>query len=160
MATTATINISSDIYYGFSGVSKSMTLTKAGALTDIEETTGFSRRKLTSDGAVDLIIMADASLIQETKDHAANHATTAAHKLYIRNIGDGKGNIDKSVAVAVGLGTVGSAGTTADYQEIANLYGGDWMLIPLTGIDITGDVQVKPATDDTVVLEYVMFYEV
>jgi hypothetical protein len=160
MATTATINISSDIYSGFSGVSKSMTLTKAGALTDIEETTGFSRRKLTSDSAVDLIIMADASLIQETRDHASGHATTAAHKLYIRNIGDGKGNIDKSVAVAVGLGTVGSAGTTASYQEIANLYGGDWMLIPLTGIDTTGDVQVKPATDDAVVLEYVMFYEI
>ena len=164
MATTATISISSDIYSGFSGVSKTMTLTKAKALTNIEETTGFSRRKLTSDSAVDLIIMADASLIQETRDHAADHTsgsgTTAAHKVYIRNIGDGKGNIDKSVAVAVGLGTVGSAGTTAAYQEIAKLYGGDWMLIPLTGIDATGDIQVTPATDDAVVLEYVMFYEV
>ena len=160
MATTATISISSDIYSGFSGVSKTMTMTKAGALTDIEETTGFSRRKLTSTTAVDLIIMADASLIQETVDHASNHATTAAHKVYIRNIGDGKGNIDKSIAVAVGLGTVADAGTTANYQEIAKLYGGDWMLIPLTGIDATGDIQVTPATDDTVVLEYVMFYEV
>jgi len=159
MATTATISISSDIYPAFSGISKSMTFTKAGTSNDIEETTGFSRRKLTSTTAEDLIIMADASLIQETKDHAANHATTAAHKVYIRNIGDGKGSIDKSQAVTVGLGTVGSAGTTADYQEIAKLYGGDWMLIPLTGIDATGDIQVTAPTDDTVVLEYVMFYE-
>tara|TARA_R110001583_G_scaffold51723_2_gene161268 strand:+ start:219 stop:701 length:483 start_codon:yes stop_codon:yes gene_type:complete len=160
MATTATISIGSDIYSGFSGISKTMTLTKAGALTDIEETTGFSRRKLTGTTAVDLVIMADASLIQETVDHAANHATKAAHKVYIRNIGDGRGNIDKSIHVAVGLGTVGDAGTTADYQEIAKLYGGDWMLIPLTGIDATGDIQVTAETDDAVVLEYVMFYEV
>ena len=160
MATTATISIASDIYSGFSGISQTMDLTKAGTVNDIEETTGFSRRKLTSTTAVDLVIMADASLIQETKDHASNHATTAAHKIYIRNIGDGKGNIDKSTYVAVGLGTVGSAGTTADYQEIAKLYGGDWMLIPLTGIDTTGDVQVAAEKDDTVVLEYVMFYEV
>ena len=33
------------------------------------------------------------------------------------------------------------------------------MMIPLTGIDATGDVQVVPETDDTVVLEYVMFFE-
>ena len=153
MATTATISLSSDIMSTYSGYSKTMTMTKAGALTDLEETTGFSRRRLAATTLVDLIIMADASLIQETDDNTA-------HKVYIRNVGDGKGNIDKSVAVAVGLGTVGSAGTTASYQEIANLYGGDWMLIPLTGIDTTGDVQVKPATDDAVVLEYVMFYEI
>ena len=160
MATTATISMSSDVYSGFSGISKTMTLTKSGTLNDIEERSGFTRRKLTSTSAVDLIIMADASLIQETKDHAADHATKAAHKVYIRNIGDGKGNIDKSQAVTIGLGTVGSAGTTAAYQEIAKLYGGDWMLIPLTGIDTTGDIQATAPTDDTVVLEYVMFYEI
>ena len=40
MATTAAITISSDIGMGAS-VSKSMTLTKAGALTDIEKQLGF-----------------------------------------------------------------------------------------------------------------------
>lgn len=150
MATTATITISSDIYSGFSGISKTMTLTKAGTLNDIEETTGFSRRKLTEAAAKDLIVMADLQV--ETAD-------SKAAKLYIKNIGDGKGNIDKSVHVAVGLGTVGSAGTTADYQEISKLYGGDWMLIPITGIDATSDIQVTPETDDAVVLEYVLFFE-
>ena len=150
MATTATITISSDIYSGFSGISKTMTLTKAGTLNDIEETTGFSRRKLTEAAAKDLIVMADLQV--ETAD-------SKAAKLYIKNIGDGKGNIDKSVHVAVGLGTVGSAGTTADYQEISKLYGGDWMLIPITGIDATSDIQVTPETDDDVVLEYVLFFE-
>ena len=150
MATTATLTIASDIYPGFGGISKQMTLTQAGTITDIEETTGFSRRKLTAASAVDLIVMADLQV--ETDD-------SKAHKLFIKNIGDGKGNIDKSVAVSIGLGTVGSAGTTASYQEISKLYGGDWMMIPLTGIDATSDVQAVPATDDAVVLEYVMFFE-
>ena len=44
MATTATINLSSDITSGFGGVSESMTLTQAGSLTDIDSTTGFQRR--------------------------------------------------------------------------------------------------------------------
>ena len=148
MATTATVTIASDIYSGFSGISKTMTLTKAGTVNDIEETTGFSRRRLAATDAVDLIIMADASLILETSD-------SKAAKVYIKNIGDGKGNIDKSVHVAVSLGTAG--GTT---QEISKLYGGDWMMIPLTGIDATGDVMVTPETIDPVVLEYVMFFEV
>ena len=65
MATTAAITLTSDIMPSYSSYSKTMTLTKAGALTDIEETTRFSRRKLTSTTATDLIIMADASLIQE-----------------------------------------------------------------------------------------------
>lgn len=150
MATTATISIASDIYPAFGGISKSMTLTKAGTTNDIEETTGFSRRKFTATTPKDLIVMADLQV--ETGD-------SKAAKLFVKNIGDGKGNVDKSVAVSIGLGTVASAGTTASYQEISKLYGGDWMMIPLTGIDATGDVQVVPATDDTVVLEYVMFFE-
>ena len=147
MATTATISLSSDIMPTYGGYSKTMTMTKAGALTDLEETTGFSRRRLTSTSAADLIIMADASLIQETDD-------SKAAKVYIKNIGDGKGTIAKDVFVAVSLGTAG--GTT---QQISKLYGGDWMLIPLTTIDTTGDIFVTPETNDAVVLEYVMFYE-
>ena len=46
MATTATVTLNSDISSGFGGISKTMTLTKAGTNNDITETTGFSRRKL------------------------------------------------------------------------------------------------------------------
>tara|TARA_Y100000114_G_scaffold118274_1_gene112753 strand:- start:9 stop:452 length:444 start_codon:yes stop_codon:yes gene_type:complete len=147
MATTATINITSDIAPGIGTISKTMTLTQAGTLTDVEETTGFSRRRLAATTLVDLIIMADASLIQETEDNTA-------HKVYIRNVGDGKGNIDKSTYVQIGIGD--SSGTP---QEIGRLYGGDWMLFPVTGAD-TQDVTAKPEKDNPVVLEYVMFYEV
>jgi len=144
MATTAAITISSDVAPGFGGISKSMTMTKAGALTDIEETTGFSRRKLAATTAVDLITMAN-ELVEPSDDTAA--------KVYISNVGDGKGNIDKSTYVTVSIGDTG--GTP---QEVGRLYGGDWLLMPLTVVD-DKDVVVAPSTNDAVVLEYVMFFE-
>jgi len=139
MATTCTINISSDIAPGFSGISESMTLTQAGTVLDIDSTTGFQRRKLSATSAVDLVTM--ASELIEPKDSVAS-------KIYIRNIGDGKGNIDKSVGVTIGIKA----------EPIGKLFGGDWMMMPLTCID-TDDVTATPATDDIVVLEFVMFYE-
>ena len=139
MATTATINLSSDITSGFGGVSESMTLTQAGSLTDIDSTTGFQRRKLSATAAVDLVTMASENI--EPKDSVAS-------KIYIRNIGDGRGNIDKSIGVTIG----------ANSEPIGKLYGGDWMMMPLTFID-ADDVTATPATDNTVVLEFVMFYE-
>ena len=139
MATTATISIASDVASGFSGISESMPFTQAGTLTDIESTTGFQRRKLSATAAVDLVTM--ASELIEPKDSVAS-------KIYIRNIGDGKGNIDKSVGVTIGVNA----------EPIGKLYGGDWMMMPLTCID-ADDVTATPATDDTVVLEFVMFYE-
>ena len=139
MATTCTINISSDIAPGFGGISETMTLTQAGTLTDIDSTTGFQRRKLSSTSAVDLVTM--ASELIEPKDSVAS-------KMYIRNIGDGKGNIDKSVGVTIGVNA----------EPLGKLFGGDWMMLPLTCID-ADDVTATPATDDTVVLEFVMFFE-
>jgi hypothetical protein len=147
MATTAQITLTSDVYSGFGGISKTMTMTKAGALTDIEETTGFSRRKLAATTAVDLITMAN-ELVEPSDNTAA--------KVYIQNIGDGKGNtdsIDKSTYVTVSVGDTG--GTT---QQVGRLYGGDWLLMPATVVDDM-DIVVAPSTNDAVVLEYTMFYE-
>ena len=139
MATTCTISISSDIAPGFGGISESMTLTQAGALTDIDSTTGFQRRKLSATSTVDLVTM--ASELIEPKD-------SVAAKIFIRNIGDNKGNIDKAVGVTIGVNA----------EPIGKLFGGDWMMMPLTCID-ADDLTATPATDDTVVLEFVMFYE-
>ena len=138
MATTATISISSDIAPGFGGISETMTLTQAGTLTDIDSTTGFQLRKLSATGAVDLVTMAN-ELVEPEDSQAA--------KIYIRNIGY-KGVIDKSVGVTIGVKS----------EPIGKLYGGDWMMMPLTCID-ADDITANPATDDTVVLEYVMFFE-
>ena len=144
MATTCSVTISSDIAPGLGTISKSMTLTKAGTINDLEETTGFSRRKLAPTTAVDLITMAN-ELVEPSDNTAA--------KVYIRNIGDGKGTIDKSQYVTISIGD--TAGAT---QEIGRLYGGDWLLMPLTVVD-DKDVVAAPSTDNTVVLEYIMFFE-
>jgi len=144
MATTCSVTISSDIAPGLGTISKSMTLTKAGTINDLEETTGFSRRKLAATTAVDLITMAN-ELVEPSDNTAA--------KVYVRNIGDGRGTIDKSQYVTISIGDTG--GTP---QEIGRLYGGDWLLMPLTVVD-DKDVVATPSTDDTVVLEYIMFFE-
>ena len=139
MATTATITLASDITPGFGGITKSMDFTKAGNRVNIDATTGFQRRKLTAASVVDLITM--ASLLIETED-------SASAKIYIRNIGDGNGNVSKSTYVTIGVNS----------QEVGRLYGGDWLLMPLTGID-ADDVTATPETADTVVLEYAMYYQ-
>jgi len=139
MATKATITLTSDIMPNFGSYTKEMTLTAAGTVTDIDSTTGFSRRKLSAASVVDLVTMANE--LVETKD------STAA-KIYIKNIGDGKGNIDKSTYVLIGVKA----------QPVGRLYGGDWMMMPLTGID-ADDVTATPSTADAVVLEYAMYYE-
>ena len=138
MATTAAISISSDIAPGFGGISETMTLTQAGNLVDIDSTTGFARRKLSADSVVDLVTMANE--LVEPKD-------SVAAKIYIRNIGY-KGVIDKSIGVTIGVNA----------EPIGKLYGGDWRMMPLTCID-ADDITATPEKDDTVVLEYVMFYE-
>ena len=139
MATTCTVSITSDIAPGFGGISESMTLTQAGTVTDIDSTTGFQLRKLRSTSTVDLITMANE--LVEPKDSVAG-------KIYIRNIGDGNGNIDKSVGVTIGINA----------EPLGKLFGGDWMMAPLTCID-ADDVTATPDNDNTVVLEYIMFYE-
>ena len=138
MATTATISISSDIAPGFGGISASMTLTQAGTITDIDSTTGFQIRKLAAASEVDLVTMAN-ELVEPEDSQAA--------KIYIRNIGY-RDIIDKSVGVTIGVKS----------EPIGKLYGGDWMMMPLTCID-ADDITATPETADTVVLEYVMFFE-
>ena len=148
MATTCTVSITSDIAPGFGGISESMTLTQAGTVTDIDSTTGFQIRKLKSTSTVDLITMANE--LVEPKDASAEggSATHSAGKIYIRNIGDGNGNIDKSVGVTIGVNA----------EPLGKLFGGDWLMMPLTCID-ADDVTATPDNDNAVVLEYIMFYE-
>ena len=138
MATTATISIASDIMSSFGGITEAMTLTQAGTTTDIDSTTGFQIRKLAATSTVDLVTMAN-ELVEPEDSQAA--------KIYIRNIGY-RGVTDKSVGVTIGVKS----------EPIGKLYGGDWMMMPLTCID-ADDVTATPDTADTVVLEYVMFFE-
>ena len=138
MATTATISIASDIMSSFGGITETMTLTQAGTTTDIDSTTGFQIRKLAATSTVDLVTMAN-ELVEPEDSQAA--------KIYIRNIVY-SAVTDKSVGVTIGVKS----------EPIGKLYGGDWMMMPLTCID-ADDVTATPDTADTVVLEYVMFFE-
>jgi len=139
MATTATISIASDIMSGFSGISNSMTLTEAGGTTDLKETTGYSRKKLVSAGKVPLFTMSATPV--------ASVDTETGAKVFIKNIGN-NGAIAKDKGVKVLINSV----------EVGLLYGGDWMLFPVTTVN-SEDIEVQPATDDAVVLEWVMFYQ-
>ena len=139
MATTAAITITSDIMDGFGGITKTMTLTEAGTTVDLKETTGYSRRKLASASKVDLVTMANLMVGEDTAN--------LSHKIFIKNIGN-NGVIDKSVGVKVFINSV----------EVGVLYGGDWMLMPLIASD-GEDIEVQPADDNAVVLEWCMFYE-
>ena len=139
MATTAAITITSDIIDGFGGITKTMTLTEAGTTVDLKETTGYSRRKLASASKVDLVTMANLMVGEDTAN--------LSHKIFIKNIGN-NGVIDKSVGVKVFINSV----------EVGVLYGGDWMLMPLIASD-GEDIEVQPADDNAVVLEWCMFYE-
>ena len=160
MATTATVTLSSDIFSGFSGYSKTMTMYKDGSLVDIDSSTGYSKNlrgvlpisvtttgiyfnsgkeSIGDDAAVDLITMAN-ELVEPLDNTGA--------KVYIKHTGNGKGVFDKSVGVKVLINSV----------EIGVLYGGDWLLMPVTVVDDM-DVVAAPENNNAVVLEYTMFYE-
>ena len=141
MATTAAITIASDIMTGFGGITKTMTLTEAGGTGDLKETTGYSRKKLASASKVDLFTMANTSVTS---------ADNVAAKVFIKNIGNGAtpSIIAKDKGVVVFINAV----------EVGKLFGGDWMMVPVSTVDAE-DVEVQPESDDAVVLEYVMFYQ-
>jgi len=119
-----------------------MTLTEAGGTSDLKETTGYSRKKLASDSKVDLFTMANTSVTS---------ADNVGAKVFIKNIGNGAvptSIIAKDKGVKVFINAV----------EVGLLYGGDWMMVPVSTVDAE-DIEVQPETDDAVVLEYVMFYQ-
>ena len=139
MATTAQITLSSDIVPNFASYAKSMTLTEAGTVVGLKETTGYSRRKLVSASKVDLVTMANLIVGEDV--------TNLAHKIFIKNIGH-NGKVSKDVGVKVFINSV----------EIGKLYGDDWMMMPIIASD-GEDIEVQPDSDDAVVLEWVMFYQ-
>ena len=69
---------------------------------------------------------------------------SVAAKIYIRNIGDGRGNVDKSVGVTIGINS----------EPIGKLYGGDWMWFPW---DVDDDITIKPSVSTKMTVEYQVF---
>ena len=139
MATTAIINITSDITNSISfSISENMTITIVVATRDLEETTGLAQR--TFSGNTTQVVLVDVS--------AENITASGANKVYIRNTGT-----DKTQHFKITL-----ADTTDDTEEIGRLYGGDWMLIPYKAA--SGKNLEFTANDTTeTTLEYAVFYE-
>ena len=140
MATTATINITSDITDSVPfSVNASMTMTQAGGTADLEETTGLAQRTFSGNTTqVDLITVANESV-----------TANGANKVYIRNTGT-----DKAQHFKITL-----ADTTDDTEEIGRLYGQDWMLFPWLATDANEDIMVQPSTSEKMTIEYAVFHQ-
>ena len=143
MATTAEINITSDITDSISfSINESMTMTQADGTLDLEETTGLAQR--TFSGNTTQVVLLDVSAVGGLTAGGA-----VAHKVYIRNTGT-----DKTKGFRVFL-----ADTTDDTEEIGILYGQDWMLMPWLATDANEDIMVQPTSADKMTLEYVVFHQ-
>ena len=140
MATTATINITSDITDSISfSISETMTMYQADNNLDLEETTGLAQR--TFSGNTTQVVLIDVS--------AESITASGANKVYIRNTGT-----DKTQHFKITL-----ADTTDDTEEIGRLYGGDWMLMPYLATDANEDIMVQPSTSEKMTIEYAVFHQ-
>ena len=140
MATTAIINITSDITNSISfSISENMTITIVVATVGLEETTGLAQR--TFSGNTTQVVLVDVS--------AENITASGANKVYIRNTGT-----DKTQHFKITL-----ADTTDDTEEIGRLYGGDWMLMPYLATDANEDIMVQPSSTEKMTIEYAVFHQ-
>ena len=160
MATiTAQLTVSSDITdYGI-GISKSMTMTKAGTNNGLERTSGVQRVYLTGLEHVDLLKGGLAG--SPVADMTVSGDT--AGKVYIKYLED-----DTSKFVRIGLGNASTSTTQtanngdATFFEMGRLYGNEWMIIPWSGASNVGDITVQPSVAtaaDKAIVEYIVFFE-
>jgi len=136
MATTATLTLASaDIAGDPVSVSKTATLTKAGSVNDLDQSSGLNRVHLRST-TEKLLLAANA----EGNDLAA--------KVYIINKSE-----DASLYVTVKINA----------QTIGKLYGGDFLFIPWSQTDEAADIKVAATswTSSTgdIPVEYALFHE-
>tara|TARA_R110002110_G_scaffold178438_3_gene383440 strand:- start:825 stop:1259 length:435 start_codon:yes stop_codon:yes gene_type:complete len=136
MATTATITLTSaDIAGDPVNVSKTMTCTKAGTTTDLDQSTGLNRVHLRST-TNKVLLAANA----EGNDLSA--------KVYIINKAE-----DPALYVTI----------TINAQTIGKLYAGDWMFMPWSQTDVAADIEVAAtswtASTGDIPVEYALFHE-
>ena len=136
MATTATLTLAStDIAGDPVNVSKVATLTKAGSLNDLDQSSGLSRVHLRST-TNKVLLSANAE------------GDNLAAKVYLINKSD-----DASLYVTV----------TINAQTIGKLYGGDFMFIPWSQTDTSASIEVAATswTSSTgdIPVEYALFHE-
>ena len=127
--TTATLTLSSSDLTGDAlALSTTATLTKAGTLTGLDQTTGVGRKNYTSTSIATLVDKAD-------------YADDKAHKVYIRNT--------STVATE-------NIAITVEAQLLGRLYAGDWALLPFNGdqdIKVTPSVATALTVEYLVIFE-------
>ena len=127
--TTATLTLSSSDLTGDAlALSTTATLTKAGTLTGLDQTTGVGRKPYTSTSIATLVDKAD-------------YADDKAHKVYIRNT--------STVATE-------NIAITVEAQLLGRLYAGDWALLPFNGdqdIKVTPSVATALTVEYLVIFE-------
>jgi|TARA_R100001129_G_C5313611_1_gene245846 hypothetical protein len=127
--TTATITLSSSDLTGDAlALSTTATLTKAGTLTGLDQTTGVGRKTYTSTSIATLVDKAD-------------YGDDKAHKVYIRNT--------STVATE-------NIAITVEAQLLGRLYAGDWALLPFNGdqdIKVTPSVATALTVEYLVIFE-------
>ena len=136
MATTATISLTSaDIAGDPVNVSKTTTCTKAGATTDLDQTTGLSRVHLRS--TTNKVLLA-----------ANAEGDNLAAKVYIINKAT-----DPTLYLTI----------TINAQTIGKLYAGDWMFIPWSQTYTSAAIEVAAtnwtASTGDIPVEYALFHE-
>ena len=136
MATTATITLTSaDIAGDPVNVSKTATCTKAGATTDLDQSTGLNRVHL-------------RSVTQKTLLTGNAEGNDLAAKVYIINKAT-----DPTIYISVAIAA----------QSIGKLYAGDFMFIPWSQTDTSANVEIAAtnwtASTGDVPVEYAVFHE-
>ena len=123
MATTATINLSSDISGAGTRVVSTASLTKSGSdSTNLDQFTGVSTIYFAATQSAIPLIVADSGIPYNYAD------TTVAHKVYIRNA-----STSTSCSVQVDIDSTAN-------EPLGKLFYGDWCFFPWMGtkdIDIT-----------------------
>ena len=152
----ATMSLSSDIStYGVQ-IGNTMTMTKSGSTTGLDQATGLIRKTLSSINEVDLITVG-AGVAADIPNNLFSS------KVYIKNV-----NSDSSEYFTVGLGKASTGSSKEDFSvadsaersvELGRLYANDWMLIPWDAVSDENDIFVKPSVATNMVVEYMVFYQ-
>ncbi len=136
--TTATLTLSSaDLTGDALSLSTTATLTKAGTVTGLDQTTGVARKVYTA-------AVTNEKLIDKTLFSDWSSGDQVAHKVYIKNLST---TATEYVTISFddGSNTIG----------IGMLYAGDWCFLPYEG---TKDIEVTTSSAN-MTLEYLVIYE-
>ena len=129
--TTATLTLSSSDLTGDSlALSTTATLTKAGVLTGLDQTTGVARKFYAS-------ATPNGTLLA-----AAGYTADKAHKIYIKNT--------SSTAAEFIKITIGSSNVA-----LGRIYAGDWALLPWDGAN---DIDIDTSATN-MTIEYMVVFE-